>query len=409
VNDANANPALIQRVRIRIGLDLQPADISTIAMDVGDPTQSFMGSFTLEFFVRGVPEENPEGAGCVGGSTGWINCPIVVDRDVFGTPSFGDFGLSICNDGGVRAGIEGQSGGVGVCSGLADVLDGDWHHVALTRDGQTGNFCVFVDGVQGDCEVGPTGQVSYNDTRAPTSFTGQDPTLVLAAEKHGFGDPGFSGWLDEFRASRVVRYFPPCGDGNLCFTPPNAPFTPDGNTVGLYRFDDAPAGAPCSCAGPLLPLTAAGACVADASGVGPAVECRHGSTAGRFGPRYSAHSPFVADPDLDGFPGLLDNCPFAANASQTDARGFGAASGPDGNGDACQCGDADDDGDAGDADDLLRVRRTLAGLAPGVATLAKCSVAGGPTDCNLLDAAVLWRATEQRAPGIGEYCDAAVP
>jgi hypothetical protein len=405
VNDGNSNPSMIQRVRIPIGASGQAADLHR-PMDLGDPSFA-SGSFTIEFWMRGVAAENSVGSGCGSGSTAWISCAIVLDRDIDGAGSeFGDFGLAVCGDGAVRAGIETATGGTGVCAPAAGALDGRWHHIVWTRNHLTGSTCLFADGVQGSCSTGPTGIMSYDDRRTTTSP--QDPTLVLAAEKHGYPVSGFSGWLDDARFSRLVRYAS-CGDGGNCFTPPSAPLAADPLTLALYRFDEAPAGAACSCAGPLAPVGSAGTCVLDATAGATNAECRFGGTAGRFGPRYSAHSPYVADPDQDGVPGRLDNCPFTANGNQSDLRGFGANSPRDGNGDACQCGDIDGDNDAGDADDLLRLRRAIADLGPGVADYTRCSVAGASWDCDLLDVVVLWRATTQRAPGISDLCDAAVP
>lgn len=405
-NDGNVDPAMIQRVRIAIGADAQPADLSPL-MDLGDPSNASGASFSIELWLRGVAAQNPTGSGCATDPTSWIGCPIVVDRDISGPADFGDFGLSVCNDGAVRAGLDlGPLGGQGVCALAGGALDGGWHHLAFTRNGTTGELCLFVDGVQGGCQTGPPGAASYDDTRSGTSPNGQDATLVLGAEKHGFADPGFRGWLDEVRFSRIVRYAP-CGNTFLCFAPPTAPFVADAETLGLYRFDEAPPGAPCSCAGPLLPLASAGTCVLDASAGGSDAECRYGRTFSRFGPSYSSYSPFLAaDPDADTRLSLDDNCPFRANFSQSDAFGFQGL--PDGIGDACQCGDGDEDGDT-DADDTTRVRRRLANLAAGFIDPAKCSVRSAGTACTVLDYAVLRRAETNRAPGIADVCDAALP
>jgi hypothetical protein len=294
-NDQNADADLIQRVRIVIGESGAPADLHP-AMDLGDPAVSANGSFTLELWLRGSAADNTNGSGCDLSGDGWIGCNIVVDRDVNGAgDAFGDFGLSVCADGGVRAGLSTASGGQGVCAAGAAVLDGDWHHLAWTRDGASGGLCLFVDGVQDDCRTGPSGAASYDDTRSDGSPSGQDATLVLAAEKHGFVHPGFTGWLDEARFSRGLRYAA-CGDGNACFTRPAAPFASDADTLGLYHFDEGAPGSPCDCTGPLLPLSAAGSCVLDASANAQHAECRYGGPAGAQGPVYSAESPFAAPP-----------------------------------------------------------------------------------------------------------------
>ena len=184
-----------------------------------------------------------------------------------------------------------HSGGILACTAPTNAYDGQWHHVAYTRNGTTGEACIYLDGVQGDCQIGVGGAISYDDRRSPTSPSGQDPTIVLGAEKHGFIWDGFTGWLDEFRLSDVVRYTP-CGTGNSCFSVPTDPFGSDSDTVGLFHFDEGAPGAACSCAGPLLPLTSAGACVTDSSSYANDAECRYGVTDGNGGPVYSASTPF---------------------------------------------------------------------------------------------------------------------
>ncbi len=414
VNDRNANPTLIQRVRIVIGSYDLGADLSP-PMDLGDSANAPGGTFTVELWIRGVaPENNAGESGCVYDPAAWVSCAIFVDRDINGTPSFGDFGLSVCNDGALRAGVMNASTGVGLCAPFANLLDGAWHHIAFTRNGLTGEACIFTDGVQRDCGAGPIGAISFNDTSSSlspgVSPSGQDPTLVLGAEKHGYTVPypGFRGWIDEARFSSLVRYSP-CGDGVLCFTRPSAPFVADGSTLGLYHFDDGVAGARCSCAGSLSPLIQ-GTCVADASGRGTSAECRWGSAEGRFGPQFSAFTPFGGDADGDSVSNASDVCPFTPNPLQFDTRGYQTTT-SDGIGDACQCGDTDEDYAVFPAQEAARLRNTLAGLAPGVVNLAKCSVIGGPNDCNLLDLVVLRRAAAipPRPPGIAEVCDAAVP
>ncbi|MFQ5698956.1 MAG: dockerin type I repeat-containing protein [Myxococcota bacterium] len=70
----------------------------------------------------------------------------------------------------------------------------------------------------------------------------------------------------------------------------------------------------------------------------------------------------TGDLDGDGSEDALDDCPLLANPGQADAGGIGA-SGPDGIGDACQCGDASGDGGV-DALDLAAISDCLAGAIP---------------------------------------------
>jgi PKD repeat protein len=115
------------------------------------------------------------------------------------------------------------------------------------------------------------------------------------------------------------------------------------------------------------------------------------------------------DADGDGFGDASDNCPLVAN-DQTDGGGLGA-SGPDGIGDACQCGDLDVDGDA-DASDAERLRQALAdpfGAELSPPAHARCSVVGDPDSCDVLDVVVLARANAGLEPPLAQSCIAAQP
>jgi len=103
------------------------------------------------------------------------------------------------------------------------------------------------------------------------------------------------------------------------------------------------------------------------------------------------------DGDGDGVPNGSDNCPLVANPGQQDTGGVGLASGADGIGDACQCGDVNGDGRVTVLDAVV-IARSL--LVPPTATRTKpelCDVgAGSPSpatlDCSLSDAVVIRRA-----------------
>ncbi len=119
------------------------------------------------------------------------------------------------------------------------------------------------------------------------------------------------------------------------------------------------------------------------------------------------NSDFDADSDLVG--DAADNCPYLAN-DQSDLGGVGA-SGPDGIGDACQCGDLDADGDA-DSNDRTRLRQTLAdplGAALTPSANARCSMIATPDSCDVLDATVLARANASLEPPLGQTCISAQP
>jgi hypothetical protein len=224
--------------------------------------------FTIEFFMRVEPGENSSGA-CVTGESGWINGNIILDRDVFGAGDYGDYGLSFfAEDGVVAFGVSRGNSGDTLC-GATGIADGEWHHIAVTRDGTTGVLTLFVNGILDSSASGPAGDVSYRNGRS-TQWP-NDRFLVIGAEKHDYDRsayPSFSGWIDELRISSVVRY-------KADFVPPTEPFTTDDDTVGLYHFDEGD-----------------GDQIADASGTGSHGTRRAGGVS--LAPEWSDQTPFTA-------------------------------------------------------------------------------------------------------------------
>ena len=186
--------------------------------------------FTLEFWLRFNAGENTSGS-CTEGEDAWINGNIIFDRDIFGAPDYGDFGVSLYG-GRIAFGVHNGSSGYSICSTTA-LSAGAWHHIAVTRR-TTGEMRIFVNGNLDRTYNGLAGNISYRVGRPITNGWVNEPFLVIGAEKHDYDPntyPSFSGWVDEVRISDVIRY-------TTNFTPPAAPFTPDGNTVGLYHFDE---------------------------------------------------------------------------------------------------------------------------------------------------------------------------
>jgi len=102
--------------------------------------------------------------------------------------------------------------------------------------------------------------------------------------------------------------------------------------------------------------------------------------------------------------GCDDNCRLEHNPSQADTGSINAL-GANGIGDACECGDANDDGRVtpGDAAEL---REFLALVSPSVAAPQKCRVAAAG-DCNIRDVAGIARVTSSLPPAIEPVCAAA--
>ncbi len=120
-----------------------------------------------------------------------------------------------------------------------------------------------------------------------------------------------------------------------------------------------------------------------------------------------------ADADADGRGDACDNCRFAPNPSQSDLGGV-FASGSDGIGDGCQCGDVTDAVHAGpdgvvSALDVAEVRLFLAGAStmPSSAVISRCSVDGVTGACTVLDWALLARAQALGSP-LAQVCRPAV-
>jgi hypothetical protein len=243
----------IDRVRIPLtsGATARPVDIGA-------------GDITIELWLRGTLAENTA-SGCSTANDAWITGNVVVDRDVYGAGDHGDWGISLF-DGRVAFGASRGSSGATVC-GSTNVLDGAWHHVAVTRRESDGRLQIWVDGaLDGTVATSPaTGDISYREGRSTTWPA--DPFLVLGAEKHDAGAayPSFSGWIDEVRLSTVRRYTAP-------FTRPTGPFVLDAATAALYHCDEG-----------------TGTVVGDARGSSPG-ELRLGGTP--VGPVWSADEPW---------------------------------------------------------------------------------------------------------------------
>ena len=79
--------------------------------------------------------------------------------------------------------------------------------------------------------------------------------------------------------------------------------------------------------------------------------------------------------------------------------------GPDGIGDACQCGDLDATGNVGILD-AVRLRANL--LGAGSFDASRCGVYPGSPACDLVQSVVLRRGIAGQGPGVAQACTAAV-
>ncbi|HMO60201.1 MAG TPA: LamG domain-containing protein [Roseiflexaceae bacterium] len=202
--------------RVRIPVENKPINIT--------------GDFTIEFWMKASAADNNSGP-CDPSGFQWVYGNVMIDRDIFGPGDYGDYGISLYG-GKIAFGttVGADSNASTICSSVT-VADGQWHHIAVTRNGSSGQLRIFVDGVQRAQGSGAAGNISYRVGRA-TSYPNSDPYLVLGAEKHDYpGSKYYNGFLDDLRISNSVRY-------TSDFSRPTAPHTDDANTVALYRFNE---------------------------------------------------------------------------------------------------------------------------------------------------------------------------
>jgi hypothetical protein len=110
-----------------------------------------------------------------------------------------------------------------------------------------------------------------------------------------------------------------------------------------------------------------------------------------------------ADEDDDQACDDIDNCPFVWNPEQEDCCTPGG-SGPDGIGDACQCGDVTGDGQVNSFDATMIKRKALNLSAPLFNVPGNCDVTGDG-NCNSFDATMIARkAINLSAPLFGNEC-----
>jgi hypothetical protein len=224
--------------RVRIPLD-NPSDPTD---EPGPPADIGATDFTVECWVRGRDFLNAEGTFRPSGPHyDWILGHILLDRDRFDEPR--TWGLSFAG-GRPMFGVKSPSGAVYTVAASVNVLDGNWHHIAMERTLATGAMTLYVDGIVQASFSGSSamaGDISYPGNETPTgAFCGgmpclqSDPYLVLGAEKHDVGAeyPSFYGLIDELRLSDTLRY------GGTSFALSTAPFSPDAHTAALYHFDE---------------------------------------------------------------------------------------------------------------------------------------------------------------------------
>jgi hypothetical protein len=222
----------IDRVRVLIDQD-GPAG--------GPPADVGATDFTVEFWMKGAAGNTATGA-ADGDNFSWIFGNIIIDRASVSQGT--SWGMAV-SSGRMCFGVANVSNAQYTACGSANVLDDQWHHIAVQRRRSDGQMWLFVDGTLDRQVNGPDGDLSYVDNQVPPNVCGpfqsepcpQERYVVFGAEKYDFNRlqyPSYFGWMDEIRFSSSLRY-PTNGGG---FTRPSAAFAPDAQTAALYHFDE---------------------------------------------------------------------------------------------------------------------------------------------------------------------------
>ena len=157
--------------------------------------------------MRAQAAQNPLGTSATSGpNDDWTLGHVIIDRDIFGSGDYGDYGIFLAG-GRIAFGV---NNGTQSCTLLSStvVADDNWHCIAVTRSAASGTMQIFIDGVLDISQTtSVTGNISYRDGRSTT--WPNDPFIVLGAEKHDYDNtqyPSYRGYLDELRISNIVRY-----------------------------------------------------------------------------------------------------------------------------------------------------------------------------------------------------------
>lgn len=209
-----------------------------LQIQVDDPATATQGpvidvgaeSFTLEFWMRAKPGDNPEDGVYCGANEVWRQGNVIIDRNRVGLNR--KYGLSIAG-GKVVFGVSAWDDRT-IC-GTTDVRDDSWHHIAVTYNAESGAMALFVDGdKEATGSVDGGGDISYPDDGLPGSCGGlpcsTDTYLAIGSSKRN-DTPDYRGYLDELRYSMGIRY-------TTSFARPTQRFEEDIDTLALYHFDD---------------------------------------------------------------------------------------------------------------------------------------------------------------------------
>ena len=213
--------------------------VGFVVFGVDDPANSNPGppidgrggdDFTIDFWLKALPGENTSASITCGANANWTRGNIILDRRRSGQGR--EFGVSLAGRR-LAFGVTGAAGDSLTLCGTTAVDDGAWHLITIARNRSDGTepdgyMWLFVDGRLQASGAGPRGEVDYPDSASPALEI--DSYLVLGADKYVSG-PGFHGWIDDLRASNIVR-------SRLDFSRPSAPWIRDANSGALFHMDE---------------------------------------------------------------------------------------------------------------------------------------------------------------------------
>ncbi len=188
---------------------LFPIDDDAPGPDASAPADVGAQGFTLELWLRATHADDPSPSEPEGSypDDRWHHGNVLLDRTLENGGGRA-FALSLL-DGRVAfwtgAGDPGSGDVEDTSIGDQDVLDGEWHHVAVTRDAASGIKRIYVDGAL-DHQSPPatsTADLSYPN-RGLGGVSALDPWLVLGAPKEAAHE-AFAGLVDELRVWDVAR------------------------------------------------------------------------------------------------------------------------------------------------------------------------------------------------------------
>ena len=165
--------------------------------------------FTISFWLKTTASA---------GTGGWWNGEGLVDGEVQGPAN--KFGVSLVGAN-IALGVANTSGNMTITSTSA-VNDGDWHHVAATRDAVSGQMELYVDGALETSGLGAIGSLT------------SPPFLRIGGIQAGYAGGFFAGAIDDVQI--FGRVFSAAEIGHLMYHGPTISTTPTNFSILAGRM-----------------------------------------------------------------------------------------------------------------------------------------------------------------------------